>query len=272
MIEISAAYFSLQQICDSGQCFRMRALEDGSYEVIARDRYLKVSQEGDIVRFMCSREEYEQFWRGYFDLETDYGTYTRRINPNDRYLTKAAGTGWGVRILKQDLWEMIVTFLISQQNNLKRIRNSIDRLCRVYGKECISQEGMVYYAFPEPEALAGLEENALMACSLGYRSKYVVRTAGAVVSGCISLEKLMRMPYTKAKRELLGCYGIGEKVADCICLFSLHQLQAFPVDTHIRQVLEEHYKRGFPNQRYRDCRGVMQQYIFYYELHKEKTD
>lgn len=163
---------------------------------------------------------------------------------------------------------MMVSFLISQQNNIKRIRRSIDALCRKYGRECVSEEGAVYYSFPQPEALAGLQDDALMACNLGYRSKYVVRTARAVAEGRVGLESIGRMSYSGAKAELLGCYGIGEKVADCICLFALHHLQAFPVDTHIRQVLEEHYKRGFPNRRYKDCRGVMQQYMFYYELHK----
>lgn len=178
----------------------------------------------------------------------------------------------GVRILKQDLWEMIVTFLISQQNNIKRIHRCIDMICETYGKKCIADDGTVYYAFPEPRVLASLADDALMACNLGYRSKYVVRTARAVQIGEIDLEKIKTMAYPKAKEELLKCYGVGEKVADCICLFSLHHLDAFPVDTHIRQAMETHYRRGFPNRRYKGFRGVIQQYIFYYEIHKKQAE
>ena len=109
-----------------------------------------------------------------------------------------------------------------------------------------------------------------MACNLGYRSKYVVRAARSVASGELNLNKVREMPYRKAREELLKLFGVGEKVADCICLFALHHLDAFPVDTHISQALAAQYKRGFPNKRYRGFRGVMQQYIFYYELHSDK--
>lgn len=130
----------------------------------------------------------------------------------------------------------------------------------------MSADGKRFYAFPKPEALAGLEEDALMACNLGYRSKYVVRTARSVASGEFDLEAVRSMSYLKAKEELLKLFGVGEKVADCICLYSLHHLQAFPIDTHIRQALQNNYKKGFPLRRYEGYQGVMQQYIFYYEL------
>lgn len=276
--------FSIAQICESGQCFRMEKITDNCYQstrkaesyqtttgdryrVIAGNCYLELEQQGKLVRFDCSEEEYQNFWRHYFDIETDYGAFIAQINPNDQYLTAAAGTADGVRILNQDLWEMIVTFLISQQNNIVRIRRCIKNICEAYGELCVSAGGVKYYAFPTAQALAGLEENALMACNLGYRSKYVVRTAKVVASGEVDLEWIAGLDYKKARTELLKLFGVGEKVADCICLFALHHLDAFPVDTHIRQVLEQHYKRGFPNRRYKGARGVMQQYIFYYELH-----
>ena len=117
-----------------------------------------------------------------------------------------------------------------------------------------------------PESLGGLPEDALKGCNLGYRSKYVVRTARDIAEGKISLDKIRRMSYPRAREELMKLYGVGEKVADCICLFGLHQMDAFPVDTHIRQAMEKHYPKGFPKTSYRGYRGVMQQYIFYYEL------
>ena len=168
--------------------------------------------------------------------------------------------------MNQDLWEMIVLFLISQQNNIVRIRKCIQNISETYGEKKQTEDGRVYYAFPEAEALAGLEEDELKKCNLGYRSKYVVRTARSVVNGEISLSQIREMPYKKAKEELLKLFGVGEKVADCICLFALHQTAAFPVDTHINQALKRHYPKGFPKRRYKGCEGIMQQYIFYYEL------
>lgn len=270
MVKKTTDNFDLAQICRSGQCFRMSRRADGKFIIIAADRYLQAEQEGRECCFHCEEKEFEDFWKDYFDLDRDYGSYIGRINPNDSYLINAADGGSGIRILRQDLWEMTVSFLISQQNNIVRIRRCIQNLCESYGEKRTSPEGETYYAFPLPKALAGLEEDALKDCNLGYRSKYVVRAAASVVSGELDLDAVSRMSYKNAKAELLKLYGVGEKVADCICLFALHHLQAFPVDTHISQAMQAHYKRGFPNRRYRGFQGVMQQYIFYYELFGEK--
>ena len=272
MLTREIPFFDISQICDSGQCFRMQEIREHVFQIIARDRYLEVEQQGQICTFSCSERELQEFWEEYFDLGTDYGTYIESINPRDLYLTHAVQLGSGIRILKQDLWEMIVSFLISQQNNIVRIRRCINNICEQYGEEKRTPDGRVYYAFPQPEALAGLEEDALKACNLGYRSKYVVRAAGSVVSGEVNLEQIQKMTYKNAKQELLKLYGVGEKVADCICLFALHKLEAFPVDTHIRQALDKHYRRGFPMRRYKGYQGVLQQYIFYYELKGDQKE
>lgn len=270
MIRKTIENFNLNQISASGQCFRMNRQSSGKYTLIAGANYLEFEQHEKECIFHCDEEEFENFWKDYFDLEGNYPAYIKKINPDDTYLISAADFGKGIRILRQDLWEMIVSFLISQQNNIVRIRRCIQNICDRYGEEKITSKGEVYYAFPKPEALADLEEDALKACNLGYRSKYVVRAAKSVVSGETDLEYIRRLPYKRAKEELLKLFGVGEKVADCICLFALHHLQAFPVDTHINQALEMHYKKGFPKRRYEGCQGVMQQYIFYYELNKEK--
>lgn len=272
MVKKQIDNFSLEQICLSGQCFRMKQ-EDGEenrYSLIAGDRYLEIEQQGNVCRFYCDEEIFEQFWKDYFDLERDYADCIGRINPRDTYLVNAAAFGSGIRILRQDLWEMIVTFLISQQNNIVRIRRCIQNICEAYGEERTDGQGRIYYGFPKPEALAGLDEDDLKACNLGYRSKYVVRAARSVVSGEIDLEAVRHMSYKRAREELLKLFGVGEKVADCICLFALHHLQAFPMDTHMIQALNAHYKRGFPNRRYKDIKGIMQQYIFYFELFGKK--
>ncbi|MCM1037955.1 MAG: 8-oxoguanine DNA glycosylase [Ruminococcus sp.] len=258
--------FSLAQICQSGQCFRMEKIREHVYSVIAGGRYLEIEQEGAQSIFHCGKEEYENFWKSYFDIERDYGAYVRQIDTGDAYLTAAAAFGSGIRILRQDLWEMIVTFLISQQNNIARIRRCVSNICEKYGERRESAEGIVYYTFPTPEALAGLGEDALMECNLGYRSKYVVRSAKSVLSGELDLDALYKMSYPEAKETLLGLYGVGNKVADCVCLFALHHLQAVPVDTHILQAFSRHYPAGFPDVLYDGYQGVLQQYIFYYEL------
>lgn len=266
MLTIEMDHFDLGQICRSGQCFRMEEIEKDRYRVIAGDKYLELTQEKGIVNFYCLEEDFLFFWVRYFDLDCDYHKYIERINPRDRYLTKAAENGSGIRILQQDLWEMIITFLISQQNNITRIRRCIQNICQNYGERKVSSNGVEYDAFPTPHALAQATEQELKDCNLGYRAKYVLDAARKVDQGEISLERIYGMKYKDAREELLKLYGVGEKVADCICLFGLHHLDAFPIDTHIRQALDAHYKRGFPNRRYKGFRGVMQQYIFYYEL------
>ncbi len=293
MVKIKEKGFDIEKIADSGQCFRMRKLPgDGDhntdalkYEIIARDRRVIVTQFPGSFVLDCTENEYYSFWKSYFDIDTDtdYEMIRSLVDPKDEYLTKAVNTGYGIRILRQDFWEMIVTFLISQQNNIPRIHKCIDNICREYGKG---------YAFPTPESLAHLGEDDLMPCNLGYRSKYVVRAARSVAEGSLDLDAISRMDYPEAREELLKIYGVGAKVADCICLFGLHHLEAFPVDTHIRQVLEREYGSGptggkeasnkrdasglrnfgvgtdFPFERYGKYAGVIQQYIFYYELHR----
>lgn len=266
-MELQIDNFSIEQIAASGQCFRMTGEEDGSYSVIAGDRYIRVRQNGLTTVFDCTDEDFGAFWCRYFDLDNDYGRYIDAIDPGDDYLKEAGRLGSGIRILRQDLWEMIVTFLISQMNNITRIRRCIANISEKYGEKKQTPGGAVYYAFPRPEALCCLPEDSLMECNLGYRSKYVVRCAKDAAEGRLDLNAVSKMDYASAREELLTLFGVGKKVADCICLFSLHHLEAFPVDTHIEQVLAREYAGNFPFERYAGFEGVIQQYIFYNELH-----
>ncbi|SCY05698.1 N-glycosylase/DNA lyase [Lachnospiraceae bacterium XBB2008] len=282
-MKVVCSELNLKQIADSGQCFRMSELTepdalgasagDGAsgsdaYEIISRDRRVIARQLPDGIELDCSPEEYEAVWRTYFDMDTDYASIIASVDPSDKYLTGVAQAGHGIRILNQDLWEMIVTFLISQQNNIPRIHKCIENICRTYGQHV--EIGGDFFAFPTPGSLAALGEDDLMPCNLGYRSKYVVRAARAVVSGELDLDALRRLDYPGSREMLLKVYGIGQKVADCVCLFALHHLEAFPIDTHIRQVLEREYgteySDAFPFSRYHDHLGVLQQYMFYGEL------
>lgn len=273
--EIWLPWMDLKQIAQSGQCFRMEEQEDGSYRIIAGERCVKLRQEeegreGCRFVFSCSEDEFQGFWKEYFDLERDYGEVQKRVDPEDLYLSRAAVFGRGIRILKQDLWEMIITFIISQQNNIPRIRRCIRLLSEKYGAARQDAGGENYFAFPTARALAGARPEDLSACNLGYRGKYILKTAQMVADGEFDLQALYRLPYEEAKKELMKLYGVGIKVAECVCLFALHHVEAFPVDTHITQMLKAHYPRGFPFSRYPGIAGILQQYIFYYELHGDK--
>lgn len=271
MVRITKDHFSIRQICESGQCFRLQGPdgEEGAYKLTAFGRYLEIRQSGNEIIFDCPSEEFEQIWRAYFDLDADYGSVIDSIDREDAYLVRAARRGSGIRILRQDLWETIISFLISQQNNIKRIRKCIDLLCKTYGEQRRTQYGGIYYAFPGPETLAGVPLEDLYACNLGYRSRYIHETSLSVVRGEVDLEAVKSMGHEEARAELLKLCGVGVKVAECICLFALHKTEAFPIDTHINQALKAWYPDGFPFERYRGYEGIMQQYIFYYDLMKE---
>jgi len=275
MVQIENSNFSIQQICQSGQCFRMDELEccDGQQRVrlVANGRYLEISQAGNKICFDCTQKDYDSTWKNYFDMDTDYAAIIGSIDPADSYLMAAAAFGKGIRILQQDLWEMIISFIISQQNNIKRIKKCINVLCEKYGEQKKTEAGIIYYDFPTPQALANAAIDDLYACKLGYRSRYIYNTANSVWQGEFPLENLPAMEYAVARSELLKLCGVGEKVADCICLFALHKTEAFPKDIHINKVLAAQYPNGFPFKRYDYYSGILQQYIFYYDLKEESV-
>ena len=275
MVTIIQKNFDIDQICNSGQCFRMSKISEHTYSVIAYGNYIEILQEkikedgiGTQYKltFSCEEDEFLTIWKQYFDLDTDYEKIIESIPKEDAYLTKAAQFGEGIRILRQDPWEMIITFIISQQNNIKRIRKCIETICERYGEKKQNFRGEFYYDFPTKEQLARATEEELRDCNLGYRSKYIVKTTKSILNHEVDLEKLKTMNFEEAKQELLKLTGIGVKVAECICLFGLHHMDGFPIDTHIKQVLEQNYKDGFPFERYKGYAGVIQQYIFYYDL------
>lgn len=265
-VKIALQNFSIEQICKSGQCFRMNELSDGTYEVIAFGKYLKVRQNDTEIEFICEEDEFKNIWTSYFDLETDYGKIIKSIDKEDEYLISAAKRGEGIRILRQDLWEMIISFIISQRNNIKRIRKCIAGLSEEFGEKKIAIDGTVYYDFPTARALAKADIRDINAHSVGYRDVYIKRAAEEVYYGNFDLQKLYSLNYEEAKDMLLTLHGVGEKVANCICLFALHHVDAFPKDTHIIQVLDREYKNGFPFSKYEGYAGILQQYMFFSEL------
>ena len=289
--------FDIRTILNSGQVFRIRPLlRDSGFTTAAGETFLaaagshavlirqKPEAEGRMrVSFSCTEEEFSDFWNGYFDLNRDYEAIRRSVDPGDSFLTSAVRCGRGIRILRQDLWETIISFLVSQNNNITRIRRSLEALCERYGEKIpvnafpdipsASLTDASVHAFPSPEAILKGGTDGLEGLGLGYRDKYIFRMAQRCVGqeGREWLSLLRKGSYEDALALLLREYGIGKKVADCICLFALHHVDAFPVDTHMKQILSAFYPEGFPFSRYEGYAGILQQYMFYYKLTQKRT-
>lgn len=274
MVTVGNRYFSMKQICESGQCFRLELLEetedkDGKvirqYGLPAFGKYLKVSQCGEMVSFFCTQEEFDSVWKDYFDLDEDYGRLIASIDPEDVYLSSAAAFGSGIRILRQDLWEMIISFIISQQNNIKDPAVCICTLPEIRGEAGVGGRRCLLYVSRAGGAY-GRPAGGSVCVQPGIPEPVCEGNGRYCMPGEVDLDALRRMDYEEAMRVLTGLCGVGTKVANCICLFSLHQTDAFPVDTHISKVLGEQYPDGFPFEKYTGYAGSLQQYIFYYDL------
>lgn len=266
-IFIKNDYINLKQIAESGQCFRWKKMCPGRYFVISDGRAACFFQEKTGIRILC-REKDEEYFRRYLDLDTDYGKVIGQIDKEDAFLTGAAQMGKGIRILRQDLWEMIISFIISQRNNIPRIMKSIDALCEKLGEKIIFDyegEYLVGYGFPSPEKIVGAD---LSEFKFGYREKYIRQTAEDILEGKFDLEEVKNAVEEgkapeQVKEMLKRLKGVGEKVASCIQLFGLHQLSLFPIDTWIAKVEKTYYNGHFPVEKYKDTAGIMQQYLFF---------
>ena len=257
MLTFKLKDFDIEQIADSGQCFRMYRVESGMWKIFALNRFLKIQKKEDSHIFYCDRKEFDDFWFNYFDLQTDYSEIKRRIlATNDEYLIKAVNYGSGLRILRQDLWEMMVSFIISQQNNIPRIKGCLKKLCEINGGR-----------FPTPNDFLNFREKDLDSIKLGYRKNYLLKISESVYNGNFDLEKLKKMKYSELLEYLKTLHGVGDKVANCIALFGLHQIEAFPVDVWIKRILEVRYHNDFSLERWslQDIGGIIQQYMFFYE-------
>lgn len=266
--------FSLKYTLESGQSFRWNRIDNAYYGVV-EGRILKISQEGTLLYVESSTDEDEvsfvPYLRQYLDIERDVPKILAEVN-SDAYMRRAIEKLWGMRILNQELWETVASFILSQNNNVPRIRGIIRRLSERFG-EHLTLAGYVDYSFPSPDALATATNEALLACGTGYRANYLQDAAQAVVSGELSLTAMKQMSYPEAKQALMRQNGIGEKVADCICLFSLGHLAALPIDVWIKRIFETLYLRRrathreireFAHSYFGDSVGYAQQYLFHY--------
>ncbi len=198
----------------------------------------------------------------------------QRINrKQDPFLWKAAEYEKGIRILRQDPWEMLITFIISQNRNIPAIRSSVELLSTMCGDRRIDRRGMEYHVFPRPSQIVAISNEGLSDCRLGYRCQYVRAAAEAVSDGTINLDHLKQANDTATMRALTGLFGVGPKVASCVSLFGLHHTDAFPVDVWMKRILAEQYPNGYPYERYSPYNGIYQQYMFaFYRHHAMKAD
>ena len=263
MMIIQNLDFNIRKIAESGQCFRLKPTQAGGYVLVAFGKVLRLADTPEGVALDCSQAEFDAVWRDYFDIASDYAAIRAEADPEDAFLQRACDYGAGIRMLRQEPWEMLVSFIISQRKNIPAIQYCIEALCSRYG-EPIESAGERFFAFPSAQKLAALDESHFLACSLGYRAKYVLAAARMVASGTLNLSAIASCSDEALYAALLAVPGVGEKVANCVMLFGYHRLARFPRDVWINRIEEREYGGAFPTERYPDTAGALQQYIFYY--------
>ena len=271
--------FDLKDIFECGQCFRWNEQEDGSYTGVVKNNVLNVKKENNQIIFQGKCEDnIQELVEDYFDLNRDYEEIKKDLSKIDENMKTSIEYGKGIRILNQDLWETIISFIISANNNIPRIKGIIERLSQKYGKEIIF-EGKKYYTFPTPEELKNVTVEEYRNLGLGFRDIRLYETTKMILEKEIDLKKLKENPNTKQVREeLLKLSGVGPKVADCILLFSdLKRFEVFPIDVWVRRVMNDLYIKNedenkvskkqiekIAKEKFGDLAGLAQQYLFYW--------
>lgn len=271
----------LEKIRISGQCFRVMNLENDVFRLIAGDKVLFIKDVSNgKFEVSCTPEEWDSFWSPYFDLARDYSRIRKLARGKNDFIDEAMGYGKGLRILVQDPWEMLITFIISQRKNMPAIASAVELISQRFGDaidvssdpsvaEFLKEHGCEdaardLHAFPRPEQLAAASESDLRNCSLGYRAPYIHETAQQVVSGEIDLDALGALSDTVLFEELQKAHGVGAKVANCVCLFGYGRTSQVPIDVWIARAIDEECEGVDPFAQYGEDAGVMQQYVFFY--------
>ena len=280
--------FNLQHIFECGQCFRWNREADGSYTGVALGKAVNLAFYEDGPGSCCGRleldnateEEFEALWRPYLDLERDYGGI-KALLAADPVMAEAISHGPGIRILRQDKWETLVSFILSQNSNIPRIKKSVELLCSRFGPQVGEYAGQPRFGMPGPETLAALTAEALADCRLGYRTGYLLETARAVAAdGGARLAATAHMPSEEAYAYLLGLPGVGPKVANCVLLFSMEGRDRFPIDVWVRRAMHRLYgiaekdtekMAAFARETFGEHGGLAQQYLFYYIKEKREA-
>ena len=269
----NADSFEIDQIFKCGQAFRWTEEKNDTFTNVAFGKVINLEKQGnDIIINNCTEEDYNKIWKDYFDMDRDYSELKNELSKDDT-LKKCIDFGNGIRILNQDPFETIITFIISANNQIPRIRKSVQEISRMYGKE-MEFNGNKYYSFPEPEVLAKAKPEDLREfAKVGFRDERIVESAGMIARGEIKLDSLYTMELEEARKELMKLPGVGPKVADCCLLFAFKRSESFPVDVWIKRVMEELYLHKNTNKNkiadegrrlFGKNAGFAQQYLFYY--------
>ena len=242
-----------------GQAFRWKETEEGIFTGTVKENTLVVEQKDKEIIFRNTDEStFLRLWVPYFDLERDYKAITDDFR-SDKYISSALDEFYGIRILHQEPWEALCSFIISQNNNIPRICGIIDRLCENFGTQTKSGE----YSFPDAKIMSLLTEADLSVLRAGFRNKYLIDAAQKVASGEISLEEIYEMPIEDARNELMKIKGVGPKVAECTLLYGFGRLDAFPIDVWVKRIMAEMYSDGLPSCT-KNYEGIAQQYLFHW--------
>ncbi len=246
--------------CECGQCFRFNKISESEYVIFAQNRSLTIRKQDENWLFLdITEEEFIGKFVRYFDLERNYGEIIKGYS-SDGNIARAAKIGSGIRIFRQDAFETLISFIISANNNIPRIKKIIEALCELLGDRVNGS-----YSFPTPESIVSAGIEGLAPIKAGFRTKYIVDAAQKVASGEISLEYIQNCGYLEALNELKKIKGVGDKVANCVLLFGFGYLNAFPVDVWVKRVINKYYGEGFDPVSFGEYAGVAQQYLFYYE-------
>ena len=271
--------FELKDIFECGQCFRWNENEDGSYTGVINKGVLNVEKQGEKIIFTGMLDgDVKEIVNSYFDLDRNYEEIKRQLSNIDKYLKTSVEYGKGIRILNQDLWETIISFIISANNNIPRIKGIIERISEKYGTE-IEWKNEKYYIFPTPEQLERATVEDLRSLGTGFRDVRIYETTQKVLNDEVNLENIDKKGTIEAREELLTLSGVGPKVADCILLFStLKRFDVFPIDVWVRRVMNELYIKNkdeskvskkeimkIANGKFGDLEGLAQQYLFYWK-------
>ncbi len=232
--------FDLDKIIESGQCFRPQKLSDGRYRFLSGGALLYLTPLGDGQYDAAWYGSDREYWADYFDLGRNYAALRCSLAGQSSYLDKSLDFGQGIRILHQDPWEMLITFLISQRKSIPAIRTAVEHLARCCG-EPLSAEGDEVFLFPTPQQLCGLSEAQLMGCGLGYRTRYIQNAAAQASSGTLDLGALAALPDDALFSRLLELDGVGKKVANCVCLFGYGRTAMAPIDVWIQRLIDEEF-------------------------------
>jgi len=267
--EIKVKDFDLKETLECGQCFNFKREEDGFYKVIAFNRVLRVGQKNDILIFEDTKEEeYKTIWEDYFDLSADYGMIKECIIKNAPELTEIIEKNPGIRIMKQEFFETLISFIISQNKQIPQIKQVISLLSEHYGAKCKDS-----FLFPTPEQLYAAGEDGIRECKAGFRAPYITDAVSKYLNGEISEELLSGMDTDTAREKLMTIKGVGPKVANCVLLYSLHRTESFPVDVWMKRIMEELYFHKntdkaiieqFATDKFGEYSGMAQQYLFIY--------